>query len=381
MSADTSINTAFSRCWAEIDLDAVKSNYLAACRLLSPSARIICVLKANAYGLGAKRVSRCLYELGARFFAVACLCEAMEIKAVLPEAEVLVLGMVGISECEAAVNSGIILTCHSAESAQTIILAAKSVGKPARVHIKLDTGLHRLGFDESRLEELKNAVLAPEIRLEGLYTHLALRERAADEKQFEMFDRIDAYIQSLGVTGYMKHACDSIGMVRYPARHMDAVRIGAWLYGVCPSRYEHPEQDKLALRFCTRISDIHLAKAGDYIGYDEEHPLQNDCTVATLSAGYVDGFPRLNNTGEVEIHSKRARVLGLVCMDQMMVDISDIPDCRAGDEVVLLGGGITLNEYAASAHMNRNECLCRMGRRVPKIYYENGEISEIICEM
>ena len=372
---------AYSRCWAEIDLDAVRSNFLTARKLLSRGAEIICVLKANAYGLGAARVSRCLYESGARFFAVACLSEAEEIKRLLPDAQVLVMGMVGEEECERAIREDVLLTCHSPSCAAAFMRAAEKAGRPARVHVKIDTGLHRLGFDESSEKELIGILSSNLLKIEGLYTHLALRDKEGDEKQFRLFDRFDALLSSHGCRGFMRHACDSIGMVRYPERHMDAVRIGAWLYGVCPNRYEHPELDRLALRFAARVSDVHKVPAGDYIGYDEEHPVERDCTVATLSAGYVDGYPRLNNVGEVEILGRRARVLGLVCMDQMMVDVTDIPECRPGDEAVLLGGGIKLNDYAAAAHMNRNECLCRMGRRVPKIYLENGKIESIFCEM
>lgn len=368
---------ARSRCWAEIDLDALKSNYETALSMLSPGARVICVLKANAYGMGANAVSRALYGWGARFFAVACYAEAREIKSLLPDADVLVMGLVSPGECESAVKNGIVLTCWNEASARLILSSSEKAGAPARVHIKADTGLHRLGFDAGSFDAMLRFARDERVRVEGLYTHLALRNKENDLEQFRLFDRADALLHSAGISGYMRHACDSIGMVRYPERHMDAVRLGAWLYGVCPYRYAHPELDKPVARFMTRISDIHTVRAGDYIGYDEDHPLPRDTRVATLPAGYVDGYPRLNSLGEVIVRGRRARVLGLVCMDQMMVDVTDVPGARTGDEVTLLGDGISLNEYAEIARMNRNECLSRVGRRVPRIYLQDGRIAEM----
>ena len=285
------------------------------------------------------------------------------------------------NEAESACRQGIEMTVWNAYSADLVRKLYAKTGVKPLVHLKLDTGLHRLGFGENDLDILLDFALNAPVQLKGLYTHLALRDRENDLKQFALFDRADALLKAHGLSGYLRHACDSIGMVRYPERHMDAVRAGAWLYGVCPYRYEHPERDKLTARFMTRISDIHTVPAGECIGYDEEHPLVRDSRVATLSAGYVDGFPRLNNIGEVVIRGRRAPVLGLVCMDQMMVDITDIPDCEEGDEVTLLGDGLGLNEYARIAQMNRNECLSRLGRRVPKIYMENGEVKLITRDL
>ena len=173
----------------------------------------------------------------------------------------------------------------------------------------------------------------------------------------------------------MTHALDSIGMVRYPEDHLDAVRTGAWLYGVYPRGYAHPEESRLAMTVKTRIAQLHSVPAGECLGYDESHPLKRDSVVATLAAGYIDGYPRQNSCGEVEIRGKRAPVVGLVCMDQMMVDVTDIPQAQMGDEVILLGGGIGVDEYAAWAGLNRNESLARTGRRVPRVYMEDGIVA------
>ena len=161
-------------------------------------------------------------------------------------------------------------------------------------------------------------------------------------------------------------------MVRYPERHMGAVRTGAWLYGVCPYRYEHPERCRPVVTLKARVAQLRTLPAGECVGYDDSHPLSHDARVATLSAGYVDGFPRFNGKGEVCIHGRRAPVLGLVCMDQMMVDVTGVPDAQEGDEAILLGGPITVDEYAATAAMNRNEALSRIGKRVPRVYLQSN---------
>ena len=361
------------RCWAEINIDHLITNYRRAVEKLMPPARLVCVLKANAYGTGAQTVCRELYAAGARFFAVACVSEAMEIRAELPDADILVLGLAGAEEAETAIRNGIILTLYSEMSRKTYSEAALKAGKPARVHVKADTGLHRLGYDISDKDAIRRAAADENLRIEGLYSHLALRTPETDEAQFRLFDEFDACLSEAAREPYMKHICDSIGMVRYPGKHMDAVRTGAWLYGVCPSRYPHPEEDLPTVRFCCRVSGVRRVAAGECIGYDEDHPLQRESIVATLSAGYVDGFPRLNNTGTVVVRGRRAPVLGLVCMDQMMIDVTDIEGVSEGDIVTLLGDGLTVNEYADIAHLNRNEALCRLGRRVPKIYIKNNE--------
>ena len=216
------------------------------------------------------------------------------------------------------------------------------------------------------------------IRVEGLFTHLALRDAASDRRQIDLLTGVRDALAARGMKIPMTHALDSIGMVRYPQDHLDAVRTGAWLYGVYPRGYAHPEESRLAITVKTRIAQIHRVRAGECLGYDESHPLTRDSVIATLAAGYIDGYPRQNSRGEVEIRGRRAPVAGLVCMDQMMVDVTDIPGAQEGDEVILLGGGIGVDEYAAWANLNRNESLARTGRRVPRVYIEDGQVVSIV---
>ena len=374
-----SYEEAISRCWAEVDLTQLVRNYRNALAHLKSTTQLICVLKADAYGLGAPAVAARLWQEGQRFFAVASYNEAAQIRRVLPECEVLILGLCGERQLELAIASRMLLTVFSQQYAEAVIRAAHDTGVKARVHVKLETGLNRLGFEP---EEAVNAMIymadSDCIELEGLFTHLALRNQESDRQQIDYLTGCRDALAACGVTIPMVHALDSIGMVRYPDEHLDAVRTGAWLYGVYPRRYAHPEESQLALTVKTRIAQLHKVRAGECLGYDETHPISRDSVIATLSAGYIDGYPRLNSVGEVEIRGKRAPVVGLVCMDQMMVDVTDVPEACEGDEVILLGGGIGVDEYAEWGKLNRNESLARTGKRVPRIYLEDGRVVGII---
>ncbi len=374
-----SYEEATSRCWAEVDLGCLVHNYRNALTHLKPPTQLICVLKADAYGLGAPMVAKRLWQEGQRIFAVASYNEAAEIRKTLPDCEVLILGLCGEAQLVHAIESGILLTVFSAAYAEDVIHAAQEAGRNARIHIKLETGLNRLGFEpEEAADAVQSIVNSGYVTLEGLFTHLALRDAASDRKQLDLLKDVRGELATRGVAIPMVHALDSIGMVRYPDDHMDAVRTGAWLYGVYPKRYEHPEESQLALTVRSRIAQLHKVSAGECLGYDETHPIRRDSVIATLSAGYIDGYPRLNSVGEVEICGKRAPVVGLVCMDQMMVDVTDIPEAKEGDVVTLLGGSIGVDEYAEWGKLNRNESLARTGKRVPRVYMENGQIVDII---
>ena len=374
-----SYEEATSRCWAEVDLGRLVENYRNALKHLTAPTQLICVLKADAYGLGGPMVAKRLYDEGQRVFAVASYNEAAEIRKSVPDCDVLILGLCGEVQLVHAIEAGMLLTVFSPKYADTVIRAAKIVGKKARVHVKLETGLNRLGFEPSDAADAVEAIVnSGHVALEGLFTHLALRDAESDRQQLDLLTGTRDALTARGITIPIVHALDSIGMVRYPDDHLDAVRTGAWLYGVYPKRYAHPEESQLALTVKARIAQLHHAKAGECLGYDETHPLQRDSVIATLSVGYIDGYPRLNSEGEVEIRGRRAPVAGLVCMDQMMVDVTDIPEAQEGDIVTLLGGSIGVDEYAAWGKLNRNEALARTGKRVPRVYMENSQVVAIV---
>ena len=375
-----SYEEAVSRCWAEVDLTRLTLNYKNALSHLSGNTQLICVLKADAYGLGAPQVAQRLYQEGQRFFAVASFDEAAQLKAILPDIDVLILGLCSKAQAKKAIETDMLLTVFSTKYAETVKAAASEAGKPARAHIKIETGLNRLGLDPlSAADAIGTMLEGGCISLEGLFTHLALRNRDSDRRQIDLLTGVRDALCARGISVPMTHALDSIGMVRYPEDHLDAVRTGAWLYGVYPRGYAHPEESQLAMTVKTRIAQLHAVRTGECLGYDESHPIGRDSVIATLSCGYIDGYPRLNSIGSVEIRGQRAPVAGLVCMDQMMVDVTDIPQAAEGDEVILLGGSIGVDEYASIAGLNRNESLARTGKRVPRVYIENGNV--VFCDL
>lgn len=373
------LQRAMARAWAEVDEDALLHNYRLARSLCRADTRFMCVVKANAYGLGLFRTVQTLAEAGADWFAVAAPEEALIVRQAVPGAHILLLGPAEESYLPDLIGQGVSLTVGDIQDGVAASRAAQAVGRRALVHVKLDTGLHRLGFTDVagalRLKDL------PGLTFEGIYSHLALRSAEQSAAQEHLFTAMADAAAAGGLRPGMRHLLDSIGLTRYPQWQMDAVRVGAFLYGNVPIKWDRYSEGKSVVTFKARVTRVAWVKQGEGVGYDDT-PLGRDTRVATLSAGYIDGYSRsLSGKGHVLIRGKRARVLGLVCMDQMMVDASEIPDVQIGDEAILLGGGITLPEYAEWGRLNRNECLGVIGRRVPRVYMRAGKPVHVSAEM
>ena len=371
------------RCWLEVDLDAIRENYRSAAALVGEKVCVIPVLKANAYGMGATEVVRILAAEGADLFAVATGDEAEQLCRTLPEgARVLPMGLMGRRQMARLIEKGMPLTLFSEKQGREVAEAAREAGRAAQVHVKVDTGLHRLGLEpETAAETVQALVETGLIRVEGLFTHLGIHTAEMDARQTATLRRVREELRAVGVEVPMTHAVDSIGMARYPEDHLDAARVGAWLYGVTPYRYNRPELCRNVARFKARVSQVRLVRKGELVGYDDDHPLTEDAMIATISAGYVDGFPRLAHGCDIEIRGARAKVVGIVCMDQLMADASGIPGVSEGDEVTFVGGIISVCEYADSARLNRNEAWARIGRRVPRVYFEDGKPVRVSAEV
>ena len=362
---------ATSRCWLEVDLSALRANYRSAREMFDGAGDILPVLKADAYGMGAVEVARALKAEGAARFAVATSDEAEQLLAALDGIEVLCLGLVGAAAMARLIARGMPLTLYAASQGREIGRIAAEVGRPARVHVKVDTGLHRLGFDPETAAEAVQALCADgNIAVAGLYTHLAIHSPEADRALVEKLLRVRAELESLGISVPMTHAVDSIGLARYPDLHLDGARTGAWLYGVSPRGAR--ARCRGVGRFCARISQLRRVEKGALIGYDDDSPLLRDSLVASVSAGYVDGTPRRGTLWQAEVRGARASVLGIACMDQLMIDVTDLPGVREGDVVTFVGGAIGVEEYARMGGLNHNEAWARIGRRVPRVYFENG---------
>lgn len=375
-----SYELATARAWAEIDLDKVLSNYQSALDELSPGVAHFAVLKANAYGFGAVGMAKALYGAGCRLFAFACVSEAIEISRALPgDATLLVMGETADAEMDLLFAHHITPTVFSYRKALLLSQRAQALDTELHFHCKVDTGLNRLGFSmEEAVFEIARIAALPGLVLDGVFSHLQRRSKAHDIRQAERLLAVHEGLQAQSVAVPMLHMLDSIGMWRYPAYQLGAIRDGAYLLGSTPKDYPRPERIQFALSVKARVVRIHEIEAGECVGYDADHPLPQKTRVATLSIGYADGYPRdMSHVGQVEIHGKRARVVGVVCMDVMMVDINEIPETRENDIATLLGGGIGIHEFAECAGGYANDYMSRLSRRVPRVYIQGGKVIDI----
>lgn len=373
-------NDAISRCWLEVDLDVICANYRSACTMLTGDAQVIPVLKANAYGMNAAVIAETLKEEGAKLFAVATTDEAEQLIAAVPGIEVLPMGLAGEGAIGRLIRQDMPLTLYSEKQGRKIAEIARQLGKSARVHVKVDTGLHRIGLEpETAAEFVAGLCKEGWVEVAGLYTHLAIHTEEMDRIQVEKLCAVREGLAQRGIAVPLTHAVDSIGMTRYPWAHLNAARVGAWLYGVKPAG-DLPDCNCPA-RFKARVSQVRNVAAGELIGYDDDHPLTRDSVIATVSAGYVDGTPRFGEGWQAEISGKRAEIIELACMDQLMLDVTDVPGVEEGDIVTFVGGLISVDEYARMGRLNRNEAWARIGRRVPRVFFKNGKPVRVCAEV
>jgi alanine racemase len=377
----------------EIDLDLLAHNVRTVRALLEEEhppgerPRMAAVLKGDAYGFGAVEAAAVMLEEGVEILAVACLPEALELRRHYPGAPIMVMGHTPDGLLPLGVENRITLTIFRASQARIVSGAALSLGPPAPVHIKLETGMNRLGLDPDKggVQEVKAMAGLPGVELEGIFTHLALVDRESDEEQFRRFAGFVAALGEEGISIPVRHVCDSIGMLRYPAFRLDMVRPGAILYGAPPLRTPYSDSLDIRVPFAlkSRISRIRHLGAGEGVGYDFTwRAPDTGALLATVPAGFADGYRRcLSNRAHVLVRGMKAPVVGLVSMDQCTVDVTGVPGVQEGDDVLLLGqdreGAVPVLEMASWAGTNRNEILAGIGRRVPRVYVRNGGICRV----
>ena len=234
---------------------------------------------------------------------------------------------------------------------------------------------------ELRRAGIRGEILVMGLTEQGMFSHLGLITAQRDQAQYDALMRMQSMLEQRGLQLKDIHLCDSIGLVRYPAWHMSRVRVGALLYGVRPFHTEHmPFEDRESLAFRTTVSQVRDVAAGEVVGYSDDQVLEHPARIATLCAGYGDGYPRClsNGKGKVLIRGKLAPVVGLICMDQMMVDVSGIPEAAPGDVATLLGDGISYATYADWCNTNRNECISILSRRPVRVYRQGGKIVTVL---
>ncbi len=362
----------FKRTWAEIDLSAIAENLNTVRRQVGEETQVMAVVKADAYGHGVRNVAPYLQELGADQFGVACLQEAVELRELGITRPILILGYTPHQYFGTLAQFELSQTVFCLEDAEALSRAGEEAGKRIAVHAALDTGMGRIGFDAFEPQNAADAVAhlatLPGITLEGLFTHFSVAdtdgEEAYTEAQLKRFVAVRDLLKARGVTP-LCHAANSAAVFLGKDYHFDLVRAGIVLYGLEPGGRENPYRPAMTVR--TLVSFVKELPAGRDISYGRRYTTQKPVKVATLTVGYADGYPRaLGKGGYVLINGSAAPILGTVCMDQMMVDVTDVP-CKAGDEAILMGGGIDWNELAVRLGTIHYELVCGISKRVPRI--------------
>lgn len=373
--------------WAEIDLDALSRNLGEIRKKVGAERSIAAVVKANAYGHGLLPMIGTFKEHGIHQFAVATLNEALELRRALgPQEHILVLGVLPPGTEERAVAADLQHTVASLEKAKAISEAAVKLGKTARLHIKLDTGMTRIGFlmTEEAVSEVLQIRDLPGIQIEGIFTHFARADEADNrwaKKQYERYVWFVHRLEENGLQIPVHHVSNSAAIMEMPETYNQMVRAGIILYGIYPSGEMDPKSLDIrpVMSFKTRISHIKVLSEERQISYGGKYTAAAGDRIGTIAVGYADGFTRAQSgKAEVLLHGKRVRVIGNICMDQCMIDLNECPEAKVGDEVVLIGSSgsecITADEVGARYGTIGYEVVCAVNRRVPRYYLKGGII-------
>lgn len=365
----------------KIDLDAISANFDAIQEKVQ--VPVMAVVKADAYGHGAIQVARFLQNKCA-FFGVSSMLEAMELRQAGLTTPILILGHTPVSAFATAVQENIRPTIYRYDDAVSLSEAALKVGKLARFHFAVDTGMSRIGFQATEADADVCAAIAalPGLEPEGIFSHFATadcEDLSRSRQQRERFDRFCAMLEQRGVKLPIRHMNNSAGLMNFD-RHYGMVRAGIVLYGMYPSAEVDPDLLSLrpALQWLSRVTHVKTLPAGREISYGGTYVTTRETVVATVPVGYADGYRRsLSGKFHVLIRGRKAPILGRICMDQLMVDVTGIPDVTPGDRVTLVGTdgeeSISMEEISAVADSFNYEFVCGISRRVPRIYTSGGK--------
>ena len=385
------------RYWAEIDLDAVRHNFEYLRKKLKSDTKICCVIKTDAYGHGAVRLAKIYESLKADWLAVSNIEEAIQLREAEIKLPVLVMGYTPPECAEILADNNISQAVFSIEYAEMLSKFATQSGKKVKIHIKLDSGMGRIGFPcvnkQNDIVSLNHAYIAccqPGLEVEGVFSHFASADEddgaAIDytKKQYDNFMYGVKFLENMGISFKIKHISNSAAIFRYPEFSLDMVRVGIALYGAISSdNTEISEELVPVMSLKAVVSQVKTINAGDSVGYGRTFVANKPTKVATLPLGYGDGFWRSNSSygGEILVSGKKVPILGRVCMDQTAVDVSSVSDVSQGDIVTIMGK-CGAEEISATdiANLNKTisyEILCSVSKRVPRFYLQNGEIVAI----
>lgn len=364
-----------------VDLDTIRSNFQAIKENVGDKTGILAVIKADAYGHGAIETARELEKL-CDFFGVADIDEAMQLRIGGFSKPILILGRTDPYYSDVIIKYDIRTTVSCFSDAKSLSEEGARQGKAVKIHIAVDTGMSRIGFQSDETDEIVRISRLPFVEIEGIFSHFATADDidlSRATKQKELFDKVVAELEGKGVSIPVKHMNNSAGIINFEEKY-DLVRAGIVLYGLYPG---HDIDKSLlrvrpAMRWVAKISHVKTLPAGREVSYGGTYVTTKDTLVATVPVGYADGYPRcLSNEGEVLVNGKRVPIIGRICMDQFMIDVTDVPDVAIGTEVTLVGNDgedcLTMEEVSEKAYSFNYELPCRISRRVPRLYFKKGK--------
>lgn len=380
-----------NRAWAEIDLDAIAHNVREIKRIAGKRVEMMGVVKADAYGHGVLEVIRTLLDNGVTQLAVSMLDEAIQIRKMGIEVPILILSYTDPARAEEIVINGVTQTVFSHDLAQALSTASVKLGRNVKIHVKVDTGMTRVGFmpGYSAVKNIMEISKLPGLIIEGLFTHFASADESEKDYTMLQFERYISVCSELGRVGIhipVKHVCNSAGIIQYPEMHMDLIRPGVILYGLYPS--QQVDRDKIHLKpAMTLKANVILVKDVEqdtFISYGRTFRTSRLSRIATIPIGYADGYTRLlSNKGKVLVNGEFAPIVGRICMDQCMIDVTDLKqEVHVGDEVVIFGSQngacISVDEVAADIGTINYEVVCIIGKRIPRVYLKEGRICSVL---
>ncbi|MDP4108896.1 MAG: alanine racemase [Bacillota bacterium] len=376
--------STLKRTWADISLDNLAFNYESIRKKLRPGCKFLAVVKADAYGHGAVRAARLMSALGADYLAVATIDEAVELRKAGLTLPILILGYTPAELTDTLIENDLTQTVFDLESAKEFSGKAEKLGRRLKAHIKADTGMTRLGFiyqddrDEyNAVRQIKEACSLPGIKAEGIFTHFANADVKKDPYTLTQFKRFTGLIKKLGECGVqfdIRHCANSSAIVYYPETHLDMVRPGIILYGSYPAEEMRGDISlKPVMSLRSVISQIKTLPEGVAVSYGCTFRTKRETRVAVVEIGYADGLHRtLSSKGSMLVHGKKAPIIGRICMDRCMLDVTDIPEAKAGDTATVFGcdGDCCLpaEEAAGLAGTISYELFCSVAKRVPRNY-------------
>ncbi|MGL4655354.1 MAG: alanine racemase [Sarcina sp.] len=373
--------------WAEVNLDNIRSN-IREIKKLTKDKEIIAIVKADAYGHGAVDVAPVLIEEGASKLAVAVITEALELREAGIDADIMILGYTPLTFSEKLIMENIEQTVYSLDYARVLSREALKLNTKAKIHLAIDTGMGRIGFlPDEDFEDIIKVCSLPGLDIVGIFTHFSTADEADKSytnEQFKKFKDICTKLEKRGIHIPLKHSSNSAAIMDLNETYLDGVRPGIITYGYYPSNEVQVEKLKLKPALTLKTNIVHLKKLKEdmYISYGRAFKTEKETIIATLPIGYADGYTRLlNGKAKVIIRGQLAPVVGKICMDQCMVDVTDIKGVKLGDEVILIGedNGVKFNadDMAQLIGTINYEIICMLKNRVPRIYLENGEISKV----